>query len=363
MYTWKQTAELVGMELDMQAKMAETYSLNKVLNVPCVIGPVGCGKTSMFMEQADNRGMDYVAINCGDLSDPADLGIGFPDDGRTMIKWLLNESLLRATKDNTFLLFDDVDKAPPHIQGALLSIAGAREVRDLSLHPGTLVALAGNRLGDDILANTISESLKTRATIIEMEPDLASFIEFGKRPTLEGTEEIHPAIRGYVEYAPKHLFHHDPEKNRFPTPRGWWEASRHLDQYDVDRLLFGRIPIWKNIVDRKLGEGVGSDFWAWYAIVREVDPAALLAGTKSPPDGTTIESYAMMFAVTSYLRKTKITAKMEKGLTAIVASLDASLRVAFMRQLSKKSERAIAIKFPEIGNLLTAWVSGKPKSK
>ena len=93
--------------------------------------------------------------------------------------------------------------------------------RDQRVHPHTLMMCAGNRTDDDMYANQISESLRTRATIIEMKPDVVSFSEYATK-----TGKIHPMVIGFLQYKPEYLHRWIDGASRFPTPRGWRGVDR-----------------------------------------------------------------------------------------------------------------------------------------
>ncbi len=345
-YGWKKAQMLVRRELDIQHMLAEHAGLNRVLNTPLLLGPVGGGKTSMAQLEAEERAMVFSPINSGELSDPADFGIPVPqadEDGRLRtMEYCLNSQAAQACKEPVLLFFDDLDKAPAHVQGSFLSIAGSRMFRDQHLHPGTLIMGAGNRVGDDMFANEISESIRTRMTIIEMEPDIKSFVEFGKVD-----DEIHPDFLGYLLYKPEHLNQPKPNVNRFPCPRGWWEASRHVSVYSdpyEDVFNDGSKDNWRLIVSLKCGDHVGNDFWAWFKIVRRVNVERILKhgvldtvlDDEGKPADKRMAQYAAIYALSQYLAKHGVKATYTGLESFIDTGLEPELQIALAMQMPPK---------------------------
>lgn len=368
-YGFKQAEILVRRELETQQKLAAKNP--NALNVPLLLGPVGGGKTALARGLADEYAMFYAPINSGENSDPTDVaGVPVPSMIRTLMRtgtfsekeeaaghymeWVLNRFATMACLEPVFLFFDDLDKAPPKVQGALLGITGNRMFRDRPLHPGTLLMGAGNRIDDDMYANEISESLRTRMTIIEMVPDVPSFAAYAVK-----TGEINPAFIGYLQWKPEHLHRWQAGVSRFPTPRGWWEASRQCEVYpdpfeDVFKNGIGNN--WKGIVARKLGEPVANDFWAWFEIISKIDVEALLttgllpvSGKSKEPNATRMTQYAAVFATAQYLNRGGVHKK-HKGLPKLVEDLEADMRVAFLVQLSSSTRSQIASVFPSAAN-------------
>jgi hypothetical protein len=271
------------------------------------------------------------------------------------MEWVLNRYATMACIAPGFLFFDDLDKAPPAVQGALLGVTANRRFRDKELHPGTLVMGAGNRLDDDIYANEISESLRTRMTIIEMMPDVLSFSEYGR-----ASGDVHDVVMGYLQFKPEHLHQWKEGVSRFPTPRGWWEASQQLFAYDnpfEDVFKNGSPDNWKGIISRKLGDHVANDFWAWYKIIKSVNVTDILLHGRFAVTGDASEKrmqqYAAVFAVSQELNQNGVKPSYV-GIDSWVPALDPEMRVALIVQLKRKVRTDIAALFPRGGDEMLA---------
>jgi hypothetical protein len=370
-YGFKPAEILVRRELEMQTKLIQK-GVEHPLNNPLLLGPVGGGKTAIARRACEHYSLTLLAINCGENSDATDVsGVPVPGMIRWLMQngtesekagargaymeWVLNRYAAMACIQPGFLFFDDLDKAPPVVQGALLGVTANRKFRDKDLHPGTLIMGAGNRLDDDIYANEISESLRTRMTIIEMAPDILSFTEYGR-----DSGEIHEAVIGYLQFKPAHLHEWKEGVARFPTPRGWWEASQQLFEYFnpvEDVFQNGAKENWKGIVARKVGDHVANDFWAWYEIIQKVDVQEILHRGNLQLSGDAaarrMQQYASVFAVAQYLN-VKGVEKKHVGLKKWVPALDGEMRVALIVQLKHKVRVNIASHFPETGDEMLA---------
>ena len=373
---YKQVEKLVARELTVQNKLAMRGEA-QVLNIPLVLGPVGSGKTAMMRSAALQHELPLLAINSGENSDATDVsGVPVPSmigtlmrDGTATereearglyMKWVLNRYAATSCEEPVLLFFDDLDKAPPPVQAAMLGICGNRMFRDQAIHPGTLIAGAGNRLGDDAHANEIAESLRTRMTVIDFEPDVASFVEYGAR-----SGEIHEIVTGFLSYKPEYLHKHADGVPRFPTPRGWWEVSRHFEAFPnpiEDVLDTGRNDNWMHIVSLKCGPDIGNDFWAWYTILSKVDVEETLRhGVINLPTGADESKrrmylFATIIATTLHLRQKGLN-KQHVGITALVQSLEPELRVAFAAHLSPKVRAFMADHFKEAAALMIAPIT------
>lgn len=364
MYTYSQARELVRRELHMQSYLVKAGALQP-LNIPLLMGPVGGGKTSIARSFAEELELPFCAINSGENSDATDVsGVPVPsmiaqnrDASMVYMEWVLNRYAATACTEPVFLLFDDLDKAPPPVQSAMLGITANRMFRDHHIHPGTVIMGAGNRIDDDMYANEISESLRTRMTIIEMIPDVVSFSRYGAE-----TGDIHPAVIGYLQYRPEHLYKSEEGVNRFPSPRGWWEASQHLKVFDSpteDLFNNGASDNWRGIVERKCGPHIGNDFWAWYCVISRVDVHGILAGSATLQSGSfsdrRMAQFAAIFAISQELNLHGVKPT-HVGLPAFVDSLDPEMRVAFVVQVSQKARVAIATMFPAAADVIMSMI-------
>lgn len=372
-YGYAQTRLLVERELKAQAKFTLADD-DQPLNVPLILGPVGAGKSSIARELAKKNDLMLLAINSGENSDATNLsGVPVPSMIRSLIKkgteeekkdarhaymeWVLNYYAALACEQPGMLFFDDLDKAPAAIQGAMLGVTAERRFRDRSLHKGTLIIGAGNRIDDDKYANEISESLRTRMTVIEMIPDVVSFSQYGAE-----SKRIHPTVIGYLQFRPDHLHEWKEGVFRFPTPRGWREVSQQFEMFPnpVENVFGGpgAGDNWKGIVSRKCGPHIAADFWAWYQIIANVDVQGILDGTAkafahlpSEANKRRMGQYAAVFAVAHELN-TKGVKKSYVGLEQFVEDLDPEMRVALVVQVSRSERARISSMFERVGDLM-----------
>lgn len=326
---------------------------NQYLNIPSLMGGVGIGKTEgarslcLRLGEENNDQMMFEPIAVGESGDPTDtMGLPWivPVEGEATkqeykVLWALNTAALKACTYPTMLLFDDLDKATRIVTNALLKLFVERSFKDFKMHPDSVIMCAGNRAGDDIHAGELSESLKTRVTVIEVEPNVEDLTEwaFAQAPDPEHPL-IHPMILGWLPSKPELIHKPSTETYRFPTPRGYREATMHMYRKQPDH--------WRAVLSRKIGEPATNDFFVWYDIYRIIDVEYILDnGTVKTPFPTRKDvaaevtqkmgEFASVFAVAQKLNQ-KITPQ-HKGLERWIDSLSPELRVAFRLQLNKKT--------------------------
>lgn len=325
---------------------------SKYLSIPALLGGVGIGKTDMAQELAIqmtdviNDALIFEPIATGEASDPTDtsgipwvITVEDPDGDATKkdyrVLWALNRVAYQACHIPTLILFDDIDKATNIVSNSLLNLFVHRRFKDFTLHPNSLLMAAGNRTQDDIHANRISESMLTRMTIIEVEADYEDFAEYAKR-----TNSIHPYLIGFLGARPELLHKHEEHVYRFPTPRGYREASLHMWKYPDDNA-------WADIIERKLGKAVRNDFLAWHKILSKIDVDYILqyGRVRDMPTGIVekkMTEFAAIFALSMHLNKKNGVQPGWPGIDAFVDWLRDSpeLKVAFLLQLSQPARSA-----------------------
>lgn len=316
---------------------------SQYLSIPCLMGGVGIGKTETAadlcarMESVVQDSLLCSVIATGEAGDPTDIA-GVPWVVNERVQWLLNSAARRACETPVLLVFDDIDKATPIVINGLLKLFIERSFKDFRLHPKSLMMCAGNRVADDIHANALSESIRTRITIIEVETHIEDFVGWATR---NGEQKIHPLLIGWLLTHPEYL--HKPMEGvmRFSTPRGLRELSLHMFRYPDPKG-------WKATAERKIGSPAGNDFWVWYTILRKIDVDYILehGELKEPVTATDkmpaavaekMGEFAAVFAVVDRLNQ-KLKSN-HAGLEKFIDSLSPELRVAFLLQMKEPTKR------------------------
>lgn len=332
---------------------------SQYLNIPSLMGGVGIGKTEgaqslcIRMSEETNDQIMFESIATGEAGDPTDT-VGVPwvisanpneakDEKEYKVLWALNRAAWQACQIPTMLLFDDIDKATKLVTSALLKLFVERRFKDYKLHPLSLMMCAGNRAADDQHANELSESLKTRITVIEVEANVEDLVEWAMTSNDPEKPYIHPMLLGWLPGKPELVHKVDAGVYRFPTPRGYREATLHMYRQPSKN--------WRPILERKIGEPATNDFFVWYNIYRKIDVDHILdhgrlkesVGPETDGNGNTIPTkvtqklgeFASVFAVVERLNR-KIHSTHD-GLERWIDSLSPELRVAFKLQLNKKA--------------------------
>jgi MoxR-like ATPase len=199
--------------------------VSKNLKISTMIwGPPGIGKSSIVAQVAQHHKIDFVDVRLSQLA-PTDLrGLPVAEDG--ISKWYPPEFLPRDGKGILFL--DELNMAPPAMQGVAQQLILDRCVGSYSVPQGWYIWAAGNRKEDRATVFDMPAPLANRFLHLQVEPDFDSFKLYAV------AAQIHEQIIAFLAFRPNLLHKLDPQQPAWPSPRSWMMASYlHKAQLDI----------------------------------------------------------------------------------------------------------------------------------
>lgn len=188
-------------------------------------GPPGVGKSSIVAQVAEANGLDFVDVRLSQLA-PTDLrGLPVPDNG--LSKWFPPEFLPQRTGRGGILFLDEINMAPPAMQGIAQQLILDRKVGSYTVPEGWFVWAAGNRKEDRAAVFEMPAPLANRFLHLTVQADLESFKAWALRVGV--TEEI----IAFLSFRSTLLHKPDPQQPAWPSPRSWAMAG-HLLQARLD---------------------------------------------------------------------------------------------------------------------------------
>lgn len=179
-------------------------------------GPPGIGKSSIVAQTATEAGIDCVDVRLSQLA-PTDLrGLPVPEGG--VARWYPPEFLPHEGAGILFL--DELNMAPPTIQGMAQQLILDRKVGSYSVPAGWFIWAAGNRKEDRAAVFDMPAPLANRFVHLHVEPDFDSF----KAYALE--QGLHEQIIAFLSFRTALLHQMDTHHPAWPSPRSWEMASR-----------------------------------------------------------------------------------------------------------------------------------------
>jgi MoxR-like ATPase len=221
-------------------------------------GPPGIGKSSIVAQTAAKHGLDCIDVRLSQLA-PTDLrGLPVAVDG--VSRWYPPEFLPRDGQGVLFL--DEINLAPPAMQGMAQQLILDRRVGSYALPPQWYVWAAGNRKEDRAAVYDMPSPLANRFVHLLVEPEFESFKAYAL------ANEVHEQILAFLSFRPALLHKMDAHQAAWPSPRSWMMASiLHKAGLDVSTVV---------------GTGAANEFTAYAAIYAQLpDIERILTGAAS----------------------------------------------------------------------------------
>ena len=218
-------------------------------------GPPGIGKSSIVADVAKQHELQLVDLRLSQLA-PTDLrGLPVADNG--VSRWFPPEFL--PTSGQGILFLDEINMAPPAMQGIAQQLILDRRVGSYRVPEGWFIWAAGNRKSDRAAVFEMPSALANRFIHLDLVPDFDSFKAWG---LVAGLSE---QVLAFLAFRPTLLHQIDVQRPNWPSPRSWVMAH----QLRVAGLA----------VEPAVGAGAAGEFDAFCTVYDKLpDLESILAG-------------------------------------------------------------------------------------
>ena len=165
-------------------------------------GPPGIGKSSIVADVASSHGLQLVDLRLSQLA-PTDLR-GLPVAENGVSRWFPPEFL--PTEGEGVLFLDEINMAPPAMQGIAQQLIMDRRVGSYQVPNGWFIWAAGNRKSDRAAVFELPSALANRFIHLDLVPDFDSFKAWGLRVGLS------EQILAFLAFRPVLLHQMDPQR-------------------------------------------------------------------------------------------------------------------------------------------------------
>jgi hypothetical protein len=236
-------------------------------------GPPGIGKSYIVKEAskelAEENGLEFLeypkyvandkkAFGFCDLRlltiEPSEIrGIVFPNSSKEKATWLVPDFLPNQNVEKGVLFLDELNLAPPIIQGAAYQLILDRRIGKYELPEGWMVVGAGNREEDRSNVVPMAKALQNRFLHLELKvPTVEEWINgFASKVGVD------LRVIGFLSWK-RSIFVDVPiasiKDPRFPTPRSWYFASLAIKGVENED------PLLLHYVGMAVGYGTAAEF-------------------------------------------------------------------------------------------------------
>ena len=236
-------------------------------------GPPGIGKSDIIQQIKDEMEKCHLIDIRLSLWEPTDIkGMPYYAANDNIMKWAPPAELpdaKMAKKYKTIILFlDEMNSAAPAVQAAAYQLILNRRVGTYTLPDNVLIVAAGNREADKGVTYRMPAPLANRFVHLEMQEDFDDWFQWAV------TNDIHPDVAGYLQFAKKDLYDFDPKSpsRSFATPRSWSFVSELLEDDDDENTT-------TDLVSGAVGEGLAVKFMAHRKVASKLpNPTEVLKG-------------------------------------------------------------------------------------
>ena len=223
-------------------------------------GAPGIGKSSIVAQLADSNELELIDLRLSQLA-PTDLrGLPVADHDTKTSRWFPPEFL--PSKGRGILFLDEINMAPPAMQGIAQQLILDRQVGNYNVPEGWFVWAAGNRKEDRASVFDMPAPLANRFIHLEVSVHLETFRRYAF------AKKLNEQILAFLQYRPSLLHKLAPDRPAWPSPRSW-EVAGQLHQLDLG-------------IEPAVGEGVAAEFEAYLKVYTELpNIQAILEGQKN----------------------------------------------------------------------------------
>jgi MoxR-like ATPase len=253
-------------------------------------GPPGVGKSSIVQQVAQHHTLEFIDLRLSQLA-PTDLrGLPVPENG--ISKWFPPEFL--PTTGRGILFLDELNMAPPAMQGMAQQLILDRKVGSYTVPDGWFIWAAGNRKEDRASVFDMPAPLANRFIHLSLEPDLDSFKAYALSSQSSGdplNRGIHERILAFLSFRSNLLHKLEGREPAWPSPRSWVMASQ---------LLHANLDL-----EPAVGAGAAAEFRAYcqlYNTMPDLNPILEGRGSSIPFPSEPSVRYAATLGLTVRVR-------------------------------------------------------------
>ena len=231
---------------------------NRLHQAVMLWGKPGIGKSSIVRSLCEQNELQFIDVRLSQLM-PSDLrGIPVPD--QKMTHWYPPAFL--PQEGEGILFMDEINMAPPALQGVAQQLVLDRQVGDYRLPDGWLVWAAGNHSTDRAAVYDMPAPLANRFIHLTLNESINDFRAYALATGL------HPDVIGFVSFRSDLLHKMHPTNPAWPSPRSWEMAAR-LHQIGLS-------------IESAVGDACALEFHAFCRLQHDLpDMDAILKGTST----------------------------------------------------------------------------------
>ncbi len=264
-------------------------------------GGVGIGKTEMVKKCSQDLNRELIMFHLARNSN-TDFIIPNLDNG--VMKFAVNEKLLKLKEGNKILFIDEYDRADGMTRNAILSLLNERVFEDIKLPDSVAIVLAGNQETSRD-TNTMNQAEWSRCSVYELNAKNLvkedDYLKYWIKIAINKLQ-IDSRIVSFILENPEKLYQETEDNVQFATPRSWANLSKCMPI--IDKLGKSDTVLKSQIISSYIGQGIGENFLTYLEIYSKLPSAKdILAGKlELSKDGEIEKKIAVSDILLNYLK-------------------------------------------------------------
>jgi hypothetical protein len=219
--------------------------------------------------------------------------------GEDTIEWKIPRwaKFLSLEDSNGVVFFDELNLAPPIVQGSVYKIVYDRVVGNTKINNNWGIFMAGNRDGvDKAFTHTIPAPLKDRCSEVELTiSNVEDWTDWASKHNIDSR------VITFVNFKPSSLYVVDYNDNqKYTTTRGWERVNILTNGKKIDENF-------ELVVCSTIGEGIAREFLGFCRLKDKYDLENLIKNPKGLKDITDISvKYLFVGSVADLYKDDKI---------------------------------------------------------
>lgn len=232
-------------------------------SVTALISERGIGKTSAYMQCANELGIGYIGLYGAALEGPDFMGLPDKDKEKGITKYLAPQFLptKQAINDGLhppkgILVMEEINRVPSDTVSVLYPLLLEKKINGHEIGEGWSIGVTMNPDTMNYLVNSLDDAMIDRFISIEVKVDIDDYIEYSLR------NNYNDKVLAYLQACPDMLLVTKKSADstalaKLPTPRGWSKIQELLNNCVLSEHLM------KELVSGIVGANTATAFFGF----------------------------------------------------------------------------------------------------
>ncbi len=246
-----------------EAKRCITELYRHTDSVVALVSERGVGKTSAFLQCAEEMGIGYMGLYAAAMEGPDFMGLPDKDREKGITRYLAPQFLPTQNAvseglfpENGLLVIEEINRVPTDTVSVLYPLLLERKINGHSLAPGWKIGVTMNPDTLNYTVNVLDDAMLDRFVAVEVTANLEDYIAYSMQ------NDPCDDVIAYLTASPDMLLSVKKAADsnataKSPTPRGWTKVQELMNKCDLPEHLT------RELVSGVLGPETAASFFGF----------------------------------------------------------------------------------------------------